>query len=252
MRALRSYVLAGGRLRRGAASAGLRLRPVDVEASKRSGPDAGSVADGGPRADPTSRAHRRVTDAQREQAARRLGQAQREGRFATSDLYEQRMEQLLTARRQEDLDRLVGDLDGLVPSGIRRQLLRVLAQAHADGRLDLEELESRTDRCLEPLHRSAADTLVGDLGYRLEGPERRPARAAAWRRVGRRIGVPAAVGGVVGTALVAVPAGLDLPGGVAQWLPLALGTGAFSAVGSGIVTVAWRARPPSRRPLHRP
>ncbi|MGH9087949.1 MAG: hypothetical protein ACRDYZ_07530 [Acidimicrobiales bacterium] len=194
----------------------------------------------------------RATEATRDRAARRLARAQHEGRFASSDLYECRMEALLTARRQADVDRLVGDLEDLVPAHVRSRMLRVIARAHADGRLDLDDFDHRTDRCLEPLRRDAADALVADLGYRLVRPGRPLGRPGPWARAARRIGVPAAVGGVVGTALVAVPAGLDLPGGLAQWLPLALGTGAFSAVGTGIATLAWLSRPPSRRPLQRP
>lgn len=191
----------------------------------------------------------RVSEAEREGAARRLARAQHDGRFGSGDGYEQRMEQLLGARSRADVDRLVGDLDDLVPGTVRRRMLRVVAAAHADGRLDFEEFSRRTDRCLEPLDRRAAEGLVGDLGYRLARPVR---RRPWWAPVARRVGVPAAVGGVVGTALVAVPAGLDLPGGLSQWLPLAVGTGVFSAVGTGIASLAWWARPPSRRLLGNP
>lgn len=190
-----------------------------------------------------------VTEEARDVAARRLARAQREGRFASSDLYERRMEALLGARRRSDLDRIAGDLDDLVPGSVRSRLLRVVARAHADGRLDFEEFTRRSDRCLEPLTRVEADALVADLGFRLV---RRARRGPAWLGVVRRVAVPAAVGGAVGTALVAVPAGLDLPGGFSQWLPLAVGTGVFSAVGTGVATLAWLVRPPSRRTVPRP
>lgn len=189
-----------------------------------------------------------LTEQDRDRAARQLARAQRDGRFASSDLYEQRMEVLLGARRRSDLDQVVGDLDDLVPARVRSRLLHLLARAHADGRLDYEQFSSRTDRCLEPLDHAGGDRLVADLGFRLTTPVRsRP----AWVGTLRRVAVPAALGGAVGTALVAVPAGLDLPGGLSQWLPLAIGTGAFSAVGTGVATLAWLLRPPSRRTLSR-
>ena len=159
------------------------------------------------------------------------------------------MEALLGARRRLDLDLIAGDLDDLVPAWVRSRLLRLVARAHADGRLDFEEFTRRTDRCLEPLTRIEADALVADLGFRLVRPVR---RRPPWLGVLRRVAVPAAAGGAIGMALVAVPAGIDLPGGFSQWLPLAVGTGAFSAVGTGVAALAWLLRPPSRRTVPRP
>lgn len=186
-----------------------------------------------------ARAARRVSEGERELAAGQLARAQREGRFGASDLYEQRMEGLLTARTQGDLDALVGDLGELVTARIRTRMLRVIARARAEGRLDFDEFCQRTDRCLEPLAREHADGLVGDLGYRLVRPVR---RRRSWEPLARRAALTGLVGGAVGTALVAVPTALDLPGGVGQWLPLAAGTGVFTAVGTAIATVAWTVR----------
>ncbi|MGH9109135.1 MAG: DUF1707 domain-containing protein [Acidimicrobiales bacterium] len=214
---------------------GGRLR---LRRARRSLPDGGEAA-----------GRRRMTDVDREQAARRLGRAQEEGRFGSSDLYEQRMESLLAARRQTDVDRLVGDLGDLVPSSVRARMLRVVARAHADGRLDMDELTWRTDRCLEPMTRARAEALVGDLGYRIVRPGR--TRLVMTRSV-RRVAVTAAAAGAAGAALVAVPAGLDLPGGFSQWFPLAIGTGVFTAAGAGIAAVAWLVRPGPRRLLAGP
>lgn len=192
-----------------------------------------------PGTDGGSRAARRVSEGEREQAAGQLARAQREGRFGASDMYERRMEGLLTARTQGDLDALVGDLDDLVTARIRTRMLRVIARARAEGRLDFDEFCQRTDRCLEPLVRVHADGLVGDLGYRVVRPVR---RHRPWEPLARRAAMTGLAGGAVGTALVAVPTALDLPGGVGQWLPLALGTGVFTAVGTAIATVAWTVR----------
>ena len=186
---------------------------------------------------------RRVGDAERSQAADALARAQREGRFGSSDLYEQRMDELPAARRQADLDRLTGDLDDLVPAPVRQEVLEAVARAHARGILDFDEFDVRSDRGLGPLTYAAAEQLVGDLGYEITGwTAPVPSR---WRRRFRVVAVPAAVGGLVGTALVAVPAAVDLPGDAVQWLPLAVGTGLFAAVGTAIATVAWKVRRPT-------
>lgn len=189
--------------------------------------------------DAASRATRRVSEREREEAAARLARAHRDGRFGASDLYERRMEALLTTRTQADLDRVVGDLDELVTARVRTRMLRVIARARAEGRLDFDEFCQRTDRCLEPLVRAHADGLVGDLGHRIVRPLR---RRPSWEPLARRALVTGLAGGAVGTALVAIPTALDLPGGVGQWLPLAIGTGVFSAVGSAIASVAWTVR----------
>lgn len=189
--------------------------------------------------DAAFRAARRVSEREREAAAGLLARAQRDGRFGASDLYERRMEALLTARTQADLDGLVGDLDDLVTARVRTRMLRVIARARAEGRLDFDEFCERTDRCLEPLARLHADGLVGDLGYRVVRPVR---RRPSWEPMARRVALTGLAGGAVGTALVTVPTALDLPGGVGQWLPLAIGTGVFSAVGTAIAAVAWTVR----------
>lgn len=188
---------------------------------------------------PAARATRRISEHDREEAAAALGRAHRDGRFGASDLYEQRMEALLTARTQGDLDRVVGDLGELVTARVRTRMLRVIARARAEGRLDFDEFCARTDRCLEPLVRAHADGLVGDLGYRVVRPVR---RRYWWEPLARRAALTGLAGGAIGAALVAVPTALDLPGGVGQWLPLAIGTGVFSALGTAIATVAWTVR----------
>lgn len=193
-------------------------------------PEAGSV----------SRAARRVGEREREAAAALLARASRAGRFGASDLYERRMEELVTARTQSDIDRLTGDLDELVTGKIRTRMLRVIAKARAEGRLEFAEFCERTDRCLEPVTRTRANGLVGDLGYRVVRPGR---RRHSWEPAARRVALAGLVGGVAGTALVVVPSALDLPGGVGQWLPLAVGTGVFSAIGSGLASLAWLVRP---------
>ncbi|HEY1734884.1 MAG TPA: DUF1707 domain-containing protein, partial [Acidimicrobiales bacterium] len=66
---------------------------------------------------------RRVGDVERSRAADALARAQREGRFGSSDLYEQRMDELPTTRCQADLDRLTGDLDDFVPAPVRQEVL---------------------------------------------------------------------------------------------------------------------------------
>lgn len=189
--------------------------------------------------DAAARAARRVGEREREAAAALLARAQRDGRFGASDLYERRMEGLLTARTQGELDGLVGDLEELVDARVRTRMLRVIARARADGRLDFDEFCQRTDRCLEPLARAHANGVVGDLGYRVVRPVR---RRPGWEPAARRVVLTGIAGGVLGTALVAVPTALDLPGGVGQWLPLALGTGLFSAVGTAVAAVAWAVR----------
>ena len=195
--------------------------------------------DEAPPPDAAARAARRIGEREREAAAAALARAQRDGRFGASDLYERRMEVVLAARTQADLDRIVGDLEELVPARVRTRMLRVIARARADGRLDFDEFCERTDRCLEPLARAHADGLVGDLGFRVVRPVR---RRPAWEPAARKVVLTGLAGGAVGTALVAVPTALDLPGGVGQWLPLAVGTGVFSAVGTAIAAVAWTVR----------
>lgn len=153
------------------------------------------------------------------------------------------MEELVTARTRADVDRLIADLDELVTGKIRTRMLRVIAKARVEDRLGFDEFCERTDRCLEPITRAHADGLVADLGYRVV---RRARRGRSWEPVARRIVLTGLVAGVAGTALVAVPAALDLPGGIGQWLPLALGTGFFSAIGSGVAALAWMVRPPGR------
>jgi len=181
-----------------------------------------------------------VGDADRARAAAALSGAQRDGRFGSSDEYERRMEALAAARRQSDVVALTGDLDDLVPSPVRQEVLDAVARAHARGLLDFEEFEGRSDRALRPLSYADAGVLVADLGY--EVVDRRNREPARWRRWVRLVGVPAAVGGVAGVALVAVPAAVDLPGDAVHWLPLAIGTGVFTAVGSAIAAVAWKVR----------
>lgn len=189
----------------------------------------------------------RISDAGREEAAEALGRAQREGRFGASDLYERRMASLHGAARRRDLDHLVGDLDDLVPGRVRDGMLRAVARAHAEGRLDFAEFSARSDRCLGPLTRADAEVLVRDLGYRIAPPVPQRRVLAAWAGPLRRVGTVGAVGGIVGAGLVALPAGLELPGEISMWLPLALATGAFTAVATGIATVAWMVRRPVRR-----
>lgn len=186
---------------------------------------------------------RRVGERDREAAATRLARASRAGRFGASDLYERRMEALVTARTRGDIDRLTRDLDELVTGRLRTRMLRAIAKARAEDRLDFDEFCGRTDRCLEPITRADADGLVADLGLRVV---RRARHRRSWEPVVRRVVLTGLVGGVAGTALVAVPTALDLPGGVGQWLPLAVGTGIFSAIGSGIAALAWLVRPPGR------
>ncbi len=188
-------------------------------------------------------AARRVGARDREAAAAELARASRAGRFGASDLYERRMESLVTARTQADVERLTGDLEELVTGKIRTRMLRVIAKARAEGRLEFDEFCERTDRCLEPITRAHADGLVADLGYRVV---RRARHRRSWEPVARRVVLTGLAGGVAGTALVALPTALDLPGGVGQWLPLALGTGLFSAIGSGVAALAWMVRPPGR------
>lgn len=188
---------------------------------------------------------RRVTEAERETAAALLARAQRDGRFGASDLYERRMESLVSARTEGELRALVGDLDDLVTGRVRTRMLQVIARARADGRLDFEEFCERTDRCLEPLSHVHADGLVGDLGYRVVQPLR---RRPSWEPAARRVAAASVVGGFVGTALVAVPSALDLPGGLGQWLPLAVATGIVSAVGTAIAAVAWTVRSAGSHP----
>jgi Domain of unknown function (DUF1707) len=189
---------------------------------------------------------RRVTEAERETAAGLLSQAQRDGRFGASDLYERRMEALVAARTQADVDALVGDLRDLVTGRVRTRMLRVIARARADGQLDFDEFCERTDRCLEPLSRAHADGLVGDLGYQVVRPLR---RRPSWEPAARRVAAASVVGGLVGTALVAVPSALDLPGGLGQWMPLAVGTGIVSAIGTAIAAVAWTVRSARSHPV---
>jgi uncharacterized protein DUF1707 len=205
------------------------LRPVG---------DGSAVADaGGYRA-----GDRRVGDAERARAADALARAQRDGRFGSSDLYEQRMDELPAARCQADLDRLTGDLDDLVPAPVRQEVLDAVAKAHARGVLDFDEFDVRSDRSLGPLTYAAANRLVTDLGYEIA--DRTTAVPSRWRRWLGVVAVPAAVGGIVGTGLVAVPAAVDLPGDAVHWLPLAVGTGLFAAIGTAIAAVAWRVRRP--------
>ena len=153
------------------------------------------------------------------------------------------MDELPTARCQADLDRLTGDLDDLVPAPVRQEVLEAVARARARGVLDFDEFDVRSDRGLGPLTYTAAERLVGDLGYEITG--RTALVPSRWRRRFRVVAVPAAVGGLVGTALVAVPAAVDLPGDAVQWLPLAVGTGLLAAVGTAIATVAWKVRRPT-------
>lgn len=189
----------------------------------------------------------RISDTGREEAAEALGRAQRDGRFGASDLYERRMASLHGAARQRDLDDLLGDLDDLVPGRVREGMLRAVARAHAEGRLDFAEFSARSDRCLGPLSRAEAEALVRDLGYRIALPMPQRGALAAWAGPLRRVTTVAAVGGIVGAGLVALPAGLELPGEISMWLPLVFVTGAFTAVASAIATVAWMVRRPVRR-----
>ncbi|MGH8981788.1 MAG: DUF1707 SHOCT-like domain-containing protein [Acidimicrobiales bacterium] len=183
----------------------------------------------------------RVSEHDREVAAGLLGHAQRAGHFGASDLYERRMEGLVTASSWADLDVLTADLKELVTGKVRTRMLRVIAKARAQDRLDFDEFCERTDRCLLPLMREDAEKLVGDLGYRVVHPGR---HHPDWEPAARRAAFTGLVGGLVGMVLVAVPTSLDLPGGVGQWLPLAIGTGVFTAIGSGIASIAWQVRAP--------
>lgn len=183
----------------------------------------------------------RVGERDREIAAGLLARAQAAGRFGASDLYERRMEELVTARTWADLDVLTADLKELVTSKVRTRMLRVIAKARAEDRLDFDEFCERTDRCLQPITRADAQDLVGDLGYRVVRPGR---HHPTWEPAARRVAFTGLIGGLAGTVLVAVPTSLDLPGGVGQWLPLAIGTGVFSAIGSSIAAFAWQVRAP--------
>lgn len=196
---------------------------------------------------PGTTSARRITDATRERAATALGRAQREGRFGSSDLYERRMAGLPSARRQRDLDDLLADLDDLVPGRVRDGMLRLIARAHADGRLDFVQFSMRSDRCLGPLTRLEADALVHDLGYRVAWANRGLLSRSEWAAPVRRVAALGGAGGIVGAGLVAVPAGIDLPGGISLWLPLAIATGVFTGLGTAIAAVAWMVRRPVRR-----
>ncbi len=179
----------------------------------------------------------RIGEKDRQKARGLLARARREGRFGTSDVYEQRLERLAGAVSTADLDGLVADLDELVCEQLRAQLLAVVRRAYADGTLSADQFDERTERCLGMLRVTEATALVSDLGYRIE----RARRAHRLRSLAPRLIAPAVVGVCSGAAVLAAPVALGT--GVAHWVPLAVGTGVFGAACASGVALAWRLRP---------
>lgn len=170
-----------------------------------------------------------------------LSDANRAGCFGATDAYERHLEALDACNTASELAALVADVEDLVPEALRHVLLRVLRTAHVDGRLGFEEFEDRTTRCLGALHANEADAMVRDLGHRVvRAPPKRVMRGL--RSVSSVIGVPALAGAAMGGTVAAVPAALSVPGATAQWVPLAVACGVFSAVATGVASAAWRLR----------
>jgi hypothetical protein len=175
-----------------------------------------------------------VGDAERGRALATLRRAASEGRFAGSARYEELVQRADGAKTAADLGAVELEARRLVPERARIRLLRVIARAHAAGRLDFEEFLHRSDRVQAPLSYEQAATLLADLGVVVR-PSRalRPTRGRA-----RKLLCPAAFGGAAGSVLVAVPVLAAFPDQFVSWLPVVLGTGAFSAAGTAAVAVA--------------
>ncbi len=184
----------------------------------------------------------RVGTREIEEAGKLLAVASREGRFGASALHEERLASLEGVSTGAELGALLDDLADLVPEPVREKALEVLREAHAQGRLSLEELLERTDRCLGPLRVTEADELVSEFGYRVEQSGESPRRG---RALASLLAAPVAGGLVLGGLVAAAPASLGV--GVAPWLPLAAAVGISAAVFSLAARVAWTMRARSAR-----
>jgi hypothetical protein len=180
-----------------------------------------------------------LTESERREARDLLARAQGEGRFGSSDVYEQRLERLANASTKADLSPLLDDLDDLLDDSLRAGLLAVIRAAHARGHLSAEQFDQRTDRSLGALRATQARELVADLGYGIERQVNAPRLQVLVVRV-----IPPVLAGVCsGAAVLAAPVALGT--GVAHWVPLALGAGVFGTACASGVALAWRLRAPA-------
>ncbi|HMD44808.1 MAG TPA: hypothetical protein VKG43_01515 [Acidimicrobiales bacterium] len=196
------------------------------------------------RLDPPTRL---AADDERRAVAGVVGRASAEGRFGSSGRAEELAADAQGARRCADLVAVLDALDALVPGSARDQIREAVNRAHRRGQLELDAVLERTDRLWGALTWDEAEQLVGDLGIEIGGPPDPDARRGG---VGRTVVTPAAVGGAVGAALVALPVVVTFPSDFGAWLPVVLFTGAFTSAGCALVALGLRAARP--RALRRP
>lgn len=139
------------------------------------------------------------------------------------------------------------DSGGRITDTARERACSLLRRAHLDGKLSLEELIERTDRCAVSRTLMELNSAVRDLGWELHRVQ-----PPAWRAEAASLGMVSLVGGVLAAVAVAVPVAVELPSQFPGWVPFVVATGATGSVGSMLLALSWKHRVRLRTQRGRP